>query len=215
MRTDDLVRLLATGITPVESGSANRRLSASLPIAAAGAGATMLTIAVFGIRPDLGAVVRTTIFWEKLALPLCIAIGALIATARLARPGAKVGAGWLIMALPVLAVWIAAILTLVAATPQDRLPAILGHSWRSCPFNILLLAAPGFVAVFWAVKGLAPISLRLAGASLGMLASSIATVAYCFHCPEMNPAFWSVWYVAGMLLPSALGAILGPKLLRW
>jgi hypothetical protein len=213
MRTDDLVGLLATGITPVKSGSANRRLSVSLPIAAAGA--TVLMIAVFGIRPDLGAVVKTAIFWEKLAFPLCLAIGALIATARLARPGAKVGAGWLIMALPVVAVWIAAILTLVAAAPQDRLPAILGHSWRSCPFNILLLAVPGFVAVFWAVKGLAPTSLRLAGASSGMLASSIATVAYCFHCPEMNPAFWSIWYVAGMLLPSVLGAILGPKLLRW
>ena len=213
MRTDDLVGLLSTGITPVKSGSANRRLSVSLPIAAAGA--TVLMIAVFGIRPNLGAVVKTAIFWEKLAFPLCLAIGALIATARLARPGAKVGTGWLIMTLPVVAVWIAGILILVAAAPQDRLPAILGHSWRSCPFNILLLAVPGFVAVFWAVKGLAPTSLRLAGASSGLLASSIATVAYCFHCPEMNPAFWSIWYVAGMLLPSALGAILGPKLLRW
>ncbi len=31
----------------------------------------------------------------------------------------------------------------------------------------------------------------------------------------MSPAFWSVWYTAGMLLPAALGAVLGPKLLRW
>jgi hypothetical protein len=31
----------------------------------------------------------------------------------------------------------------------------------------------------------------------------------------MSPAFWSVWYVIGMLLPAAVGAWLGPRLLRW
>lgn len=213
MRTDDLVGLLSTGITPVRGGTAARRFGISLPTAAIGATALMAT--VFGVRPDLGAVVNTPIFWEKLAFPLCLAIGALIATVRLARPGARIGAGWPIMTTPVLVVWIAGIMIVVAAAPGDRLLAILGHSWRSCPFNILLLAVPGFVAIFWAVKGLAPTSLRFAGAASGLLASSIAAVAYCFHCPEMSPAFWSVWYMAGMLLPAALGAVLGPKLLRW
>jgi len=213
MKTDDLIGLLSTGVAPVTSSSATRRLGLSLPVAAIGAAALMA--AIFGIRPDLGTVAKTAIFWEKLALPLCLAIGSLIATERLARPGAKVGAGWPIMTIPVSMVWFAAILVLVAAGPQDRLPAILGHSWRSCPFNISLLAVPGFVATFLAVKGLAPTRLRLAGAASGLLASSIATVAYCFHCPEMSPAFWSIWYVAGMLLPAAIGAALGPALLRW
>ena len=213
MRTDDLVGLLSTGITPVKSGTVARRFGISLPVAAIGA--TALMAAVFGIRPDLSAIVKTAIFWEKLAFPLCLAIGALIATVRLARPGAKVGTGWPVMAIPVVIVWIAAIAVLVSAAPQERLPAILGQTWRTCPFNILLLAVPGFIAIFWAVKGLAPTRLRLAGAISGLLASSIATVAYSFHCPEMNPAFWSIWYVAGMLLPAALGAVLGPKLLRW
>ncbi|MEM5460666.1 DUF1109 domain-containing protein [Paraburkholderia phytofirmans] len=213
MRTDDLVGLLSTGVTPVRRGTAARRFIISLPVAAVGATALMAT--VFGVRPDLGAVVKAPIFWEKLALPLCLAIGALLATVRLARPGARIGAGWPVMTTPVLVVWIAAIMIVVSAAPEDRLPAILGHSWRSCPFNIFLLAGPGFIALFWAVKGLAPTSLRLAGAACGLLASSIATVAYCFHCPEMSPAFWSIWYVAGMLLPAVLGAVLGPRFLRW
>jgi hypothetical protein len=206
MRTDDLVGLLSAGITPVKSGTAARRFGISLPVAAIAA--TVLMASVFGIRPDLRVVVETAIFWEKLAFPLCLAIGALIATVRLAHPGAKVGSGWPVMAIPVVIVWIAAIAVVVTT-------AILGHSWRSCPFNILLLAVPGFFAIFWAVKGLAPTRLRLAGAISGLLASSIATVVYCFHCPEMNPAFWSIWYMAGMLLPAALGAVFGPKLLRW
>jgi len=213
MRTDDLVGLLSTGITPVRKGTVVRRFGISLPISAIGA--TALTATAFGVRPDLGAVVNTPIFWEKLALPLCLAIGALISTVRLARPGARIGAGWPVMTTPVLVVWIAAIMIVVTAAPEDRLAAILGHSWRSCPFNILLLAVPGLIATFWAVKGLAPTSLRLAGAASGLLASSIATVAYCLHCPEMSPAFWSIWYMAGMLLPAALGAVLGPKFLRW
>lgn len=213
MRTDDLVELLSTGITPVKSGTATRRFGVSLPVAAISA--TVLMATVFGIRPDLSIVVRTAIFWEKLAFPLCLAIGALIATIRLARPGARVGAGWPVMAIPVAIVWIASILIVVTAAPQDRLPAILGHSWRSCPFNIFLLAIPGFIATFWTIKGLTPTRLRLAGAVAGLLASSIAAVAYCFHCPEMSPAFWSIWYMAGMLLPAALGALLGPRLLRW
>jgi hypothetical protein len=213
MRTDDLVSLLSTGITPVKSTAVARRFGISLPVAAIGA--TLLMAAVFGVRPDLGVIVKTAIFWEKLAFPLCLATGALIATVRLARPGAKVGSGWPIMTIPVVIVGIAAIAVLVSAAPQDRLPAILGQTWRTCPFNIALLTVPGFIAVFWAVKGLAPTRLRLAGAISGLLASSIATVAYCFHCPEMSPAFWSIWYVAGMLLPAALGALLGPKLLRW
>ncbi len=140
MRTDDLVGLLSTGITPVRRGTAARRFGISLPIATLGA--TALMAIVFGVRPDLAAVAKTPIFWEKLAFPLSLAIGALIATVRLARPGARVGAGWPVMTTPVLAVWIAAIVIVVTAAPEDRLPALLGHSWRSCPFNILLLAVP-------------------------------------------------------------------------
>jgi hypothetical protein len=78
MRTDDLVGLLSTGITPVRRGTAARRFGISLPVATLGA--TALMAIVFGVRPDLGAVVKTPIFWEKLAFPLCLAIGALIAS---------------------------------------------------------------------------------------------------------------------------------------
>lgn len=74
---------------------------------------------------------------------------------------------------------------------------------------------PTFAAVFWAARGFAPTRPRLAGAAAGLFASALATIAYCVHCPEMSPAFWSIWYAIGMLLPAALGAWLGPRLLRW
>ncbi|WP_416236129.1 NrsF family protein [Pseudomonas citronellolis] len=31
----------------------------------------------------------------------------------------------------------------------------------------------------------------------------------------MGVPFWSIWYLPGMLLPTLLGAMLGPRLLRW
>jgi hypothetical protein len=65
------------------------------------------------------------------------------------------------------------------------------------------------------MRSLAPTRLRLAGAAAGLLASSVATIVYCLHCPEMSPAFWGVWYAMGMVMPALIGAWLGPRLLRW
>lgn len=92
---------------------------------------------------------------------------------------------------------------------------VLGNTWRTCPINIAVLSIPAFVTVFWAMRGLAPTRLRLAGAASGLLAGSLATLIYSLHCPEMSVAFWAVWYVLGMLVPTVIGALLGPRLLRW
>ncbi|CAJ3591736.1 DUF1109 domain-containing protein [Burkholderia pseudomallei] len=213
MKTNDFIDMLAAGVTPVERGVPARRLGSALAVAAVGA-VLLMTIA-FGVRPDLSAVMRTPIFWAKLAFPICVAAGANMATVRLARPGATVGAGRLVVGVGIAAVWIAGLYAVATAAFGDRLAVVLGQTWRVCPFNIVLLSAPGFVAMFVAIRGLAPTRLRTAGAAAGLAASAIATIAYCFHCPEMSPAFWGVWYLLGMALPAALGALVAPIWLRW
>lgn len=213
MKTNDFIDMLAAGVTPVERGVPARRLGSALAVAAVGA-VLLMTIA-FGVRPDLSAVMRTPIFWAKLAFPICVAAGAIMATVRLARPGATVGAGRLVVGVGIAAVWIAGLYAVATAAFGDRLAVVLGQTWRVCPFNIVLLSAPGFVAMFAAIRGLAPTRLRTAGAAAGLAASAIATIAYCFHCPEMSPAFWGVWYLLGMALPAALGALVAPIWLRW
>ena len=35
------------------------------------------------------------------------------------------------------------------------------------------------------------------------------------HCPEPAAPFLAIWYLLGMLVPTAIGAWLGPRLLRW
>jgi hypothetical protein len=213
MKTDDLIGLLANQVSRVDRAAVARRFARALPLGVLGS--FVLMCLVFGLRHDLASVARTAVFWAKMAYPLAIAIGALLAIVRLGRPGARAGNAWLLIALPFVAVWIAGALIVNDAAPAARLPLVFGHTFRTCPFNILLLSVPTFPAVFWAVKSLAPTRLRLAGAVAGLLASSVATVVYCLHCPEMSPAFWSVWYAIGMAMPACIGAWLGPRLLRW
>ncbi|ODP34555.1 DUF1109 domain-containing protein [Pandoraea sp. ISTKB] len=213
MRTDEFVNLLAAGESPVPRGVAARRFSVAIAVALVGGAVLML--ALYGIRPDIGLVARTPIFWAKVAFPLSLAVGAVVAVGRLARPAARVGMGLPLISAPVLVVWLAAAAVVATAVPEARLGLLLGQTWRSCPFNILLLSTPGFVAMIWAMRGLAPTRPRRAGAAAGLLASAIGTLVYCLHCPEMSPAFWGLWYLLGLLLPTLIGALLGPRLLRW
>ncbi|MBN3856289.1 DUF1109 domain-containing protein [Paraburkholderia sp. Ac-20340] len=213
MKTDDLISLLSTGVTRVDRKAVVRRFARALPLGLAGS--LLLVAVVFGVRHDLMDVAQTPIFWAKIAFPLAVAIAAALAVSRLGRPGVRGGYAWALVAAPFIAVWLAGWATLGTAAPAERVPLMLGLSWRTCPFNILLLSVPTFAAVFWATKGLAPTRPRMAGAAAGLFASALATIAYCVHCPEMSPAFWSIWYAVGMLMPAAIGAWLGPRLLRW
>jgi hypothetical protein len=213
MKTDDLISLLSTGVTPVDRAALAKRFCTAVLIGAVGA--TLMVASILGIRPDLAQVSATPIFWAKVALPLFLMMGAWWMAARLSRPGVAAGGSWLAIGWPVAAVWIAAIYLLTSAPAGERLAMLLGKTWRVCPFNITMLSVPAFIAVFWALKGLAPTRLRLAGAAGGLLAGATATLAYCLHCPEMGVAFWGAWYLLGMFVPTVVGALLGPRLLRW
>jgi len=65
------------------------------------------------------------------------------------------------------------------------------------------------------MRAWAPTRLRLTGAAAGFAAGAIAAVVYCLHCPEMSEVFVGAWYLLGILLPAALGALIGPRALAW
>lgn len=213
MKTDDLISMLASGVAPVDHRTFAKRFSGA--VLAGLLGATLLVIATMGVRPNLGQVMATPIFWAKIAFPLCLMIGALSMVMRLARPGIASGPGKILIVAAVAAVWVGSIYVLLVAAPDDRAAIILGETWKVCALNITLLSIPGFIAVFWALRGLAPTNLTLSGACGGLLAGSMATTAYSFGCPEMQIPFWGVWYLLGMLVPTVLGALLGRRWLRW
>ena len=213
MRTDELVTVLATGVEPVESDPTARRYATALGWGAFGA--TLLMAILLGVRPDIDTAVRLPMFWIKLAFPASVIVASLFAATRLSRPGARLGRVPVALLAPVIAMWLLAAYVLLGAPPQERAALVLGRTWQYCLLDVPKLALPVLVATLWAMKGLAPTRLALAGAAAGLLAGAIGALVYALHCPEMEAPFLGVWYVAGMLIPAAAGALLGPFVLRW
>jgi hypothetical protein len=213
VNTDDLVKMLATGVAPADSGAAARSYAVALAAGLAAAG--VLMAGWLGLNPELARYVSLPMFWVKVAFPALVAVGGLVAAERLSRPGAPLSALPAALAAPLIALWSLAAIALVTAAPGQRAALVLGDTWAACPFNIAVLSTPALIAILWAMKGLAPTRLRLAGAGAGLLAGALGAAVYTLHCPELAAPFLGVWYVLGMLIPAALGALAGPRVLRW
>jgi len=213
MRTDNLIATLSADVAPVNPRSVERRFVYALLGAACGA--LVLLLPIYGVRADLPALMMQPIFWVKVAFPLTLACAAMVATARLSRPGAALGRVWTGFAAPVALASSAALAVLWLAPQEARLALLMGHTWRTCSLNIALLSVPGLVAILAAVRSLAPTRLPLAGATAGLLAGAVGALAYCLRCPETSMPFWATWYLLGMAIPAVVGALLGRLVLRW
>ena len=213
MKTEELVRVLAAGVAPVPAGAVGRRFAVAMGWGLTGA--VLLLIAALGVRGDLAQAAGEWMFWVKPAFTAGLALAGLIAAERLARPGMRLGLVWLALTMPVLVLWLVAAVMLINAAPADRADLILGDTWKECPFNIAFISLPLFAAALWAIKGLAPTRLELAGASAGLLAGALGALVYALHCTESTAPFLAVWYVVGISIPTLAGAVLGPRVLRW
>lgn len=211
MKTDSLIDLLARNAGPAPRAVALRRL---LPATLAGmAASAVLAIAWLGLIPN--ELFHQPAPWVKLGYAAALMASAGWLTGRLARPAAPVdaavravaGVAAVMAALGLLAWWF---------TPEAaRLPGLRGHSWYECPFNVLALSLPALAGSLWALRGLAPTRPRAAGAAAGLLAGAAGAFGYALACTEMAVPFIAVWYTLGIALTAALGAWLGPRVLRW
>ena len=213
MKTDELVSLLATGTDAVDARAPTRRYIAAL--AGGTVVATVLMVLWLDVRPTLARDATLPMFWVKELFCIALVAAGVFAAARLSRPGAAVGWVEPLAGAPILAMWLLAVVVLAVAAPEDRIDLIRGVSWTECPYNIAVLSVPVFAAIVWAMRGFAPTHLRRAGAAAGFAAGAIGALAYTLHCPELDAPFLAIWYVAGVLVPTVVGAIVGPRLLRW
>lgn len=213
MNTNDLIGLLASNAAPVTPHAGARRtlwaLAWSLPVAVA------LMLVVLGLNPTLASHVRQPMFWLKFLAPLCMALAGLALLGRLGRPGMPTTRPWIAYLLPVVVLWTVGAWSWLMAPAEARQALLYGLTWSVCPACIVMLSAPIFVAAFWVLRGMAPVHPRLAGAGAGALAGAAGATVYALHCPELGAPFMAVWYVLGMAVPVACGALLGPRLLRW
>lgn len=213
MKTDDLVLMLATGAGPTPSHVGARRYATALAWGIPISFALMLT--TIGLLADLRAALTLPGFWIKLGFVASLAAASLTATLRLSRPGARCGHAAGALVLPIAILWALALIVLAQADADQRLHLLMGKTWTFCPELIAMLALPIFIATFWAMRGLAPTRLRLAGGSAGLFAGAAGACVYTLHCPEMDLPFIAVWYLIGILIPALIGLALGPRLLRW
>ena len=213
MKTEELVTLLAAGAAPVPSHAAGRRLAVGLSWGLPGA--FLLLLVALGVRSDLAQAAGVWMFWVKPAFAGGLALAGWFAAERLARPGMRLGGIWVALAAPLLLLWLVAAYVLFDAAPAQRADLVFGSTWKSCTLNISLVSLPLFVATFWAMRGLAPTRLVLAGSSAGFLAGALGSLVYTLYCPESTLPFMAVWYVLGIAIPTLAGAMLGPRLLRW
>lgn len=211
MKTDALIELLARDAGPAPRALAARRLS---PAAAAGLlVSAAIAIALFGAIP--AALYATAVPWTKMAYAGALALAAGWLTARLSRPAAPITQPRRATLLVLVAMAVVGAVSLVSAPAGTRMDIVMGASWSTCPWSVLALSLPALAAALWAVRGLAPTRPRAAGFAAGLLAGSVGAFGYSLSCPEASPAFVAVWYTLGIVFTGAVGAALGPRVLRW
>jgi hypothetical protein len=213
VKTEDLVSMLSTGAEPVNP----KRVAWRYLLAVSGGtlAALALMAATLKLNPALPQELSEPMFWIREAFCASLGVVGLVGVARLARPGRPLGLVPVGIALPVIAIWALAAVILLAAPSPARGHLIFGRTARVCPFLITMIAAPLFIALVWALRGLAPTRLRLTGAAAGFAAGSIGALAYSLHCPELAAPFIGTWYLLGITISATLGAWAGPQLLRW
>jgi hypothetical protein len=213
MKTEDLVSLLSTGAEAVDLRLASRRWL--LALAGGALIALLLTAGLLKLNPALWHETSKPMFWVRESFCAVLGVLGFVTVVRLARPGLRLSLVPMGIPIAVIAMWVLAVVALVAASPQNRARLILGHTAAVCPLLIALLAVPLLIALLWVMRSLAPTQLRWAGAASGFAAGSIGALVYTLHCPELAAPFLGIWYLLGMLIPTAIGAWLGPRLLRW
>ncbi|MEO5866385.1 MAG: DUF1109 domain-containing protein [Sphingomonas sp.] len=213
MNTDQLIRQLSSDVPPVRPGAIARRLAIGLALGMIVSGAVV--VFGLGIRPDIGTAMHGFSFWMKWGYTISLSVVAIGATATLARPDAE-RARWLwVTAIPVALLAMVGIGELVRTPQTEWLEMWLGQSWRVCPWIVLALSMPIFIGLLWSFRRLAPTRLRAAGAAAGLAAGAFAASVYCLHCPEVSAIFVLTWYSLGILLAASIGALIGPRLMRW
>jgi hypothetical protein len=211
--TDDLIANLSADAPKVAPGAVGRRVALGLGLGAVGS--VVLMLAWLGPRPDLAQALATPMFWMKLGYAALTGLIAAALLTRLARPAVRLGAFAAIAVAPFAAVALMALMRMAQAPPESHQAMLMGHSAMPCLWRIAVIGLPVLAGAIWAVRGLAPTRLTLAGLVAGGAAGGIGAAVYAVACNETSAPFLAVWYTLGMALVTALGAVAGSRLLRW
>ncbi len=213
MNDEQLIAELVRTHRPVPKAALEKRLWGYTAVGFIVAAA--LVIHFTGLRPDLGPALSTFPFWMKWVYVAALALGALLGIQTVARPDAGAPTRLWLLLLPMAVMGVLAAWQALSAPAGSWTRQWMGISWDSCPTTIALFSIPVFAALIMAFRTFAPTNLRLAGFLAGLASGSLSAFAYALHCPETSAVFVVIWYSAGIFIPAGVGALLGPRLLRW
>ncbi len=211
MKTEELIAALARDTSAVPPRAVEKRLG----LAALGALglALVVVLAALGAREGLAGVPIAAVL--KAALVLAVLVAAAHFARAAARPATRLGKAFAPVVAIVAASAIASLVVLALTAGDGRLSALFPTGFPPCLWAIPMVAAPGAVLVFWAVRSVGPTRLAHAGAAAGGVAGALGALAYCLHCPIDSAAYVLAWYPAAIALCAAAGALAGRWALRW
>jgi hypothetical protein len=212
MDTDQLIRTLAADNThrarPVG-------FALMLALLAAATVSLLMFFTEFGVRPDIMVAMRNPFFDLKFAVTLSLAIAAIAVSLHLSRPEASLrGFGWLLLApVGILAAGIGGEMMVPQRLPM--MTRLVGKNSWVCLTVIPLLSVPILAGALIGLRHGAPARPAVAGAIAGLLSAGLAATLYASHCTDDSPLFVAAWYTTATALVTAIGALIGAKLLRY
>jgi hypothetical protein len=212
VETEQLIRTLA-------ADNPRRARPVGLILTLALLAAAPLSVAIFmmalGVRPDVMTAMHNPFFDLKFLITLALAVSAIVVSLHLSRPEASLkGWGWLLL-IPVGI--IAAGIGSEMMMPQ-RLPMmtrLIGSNSRICMTAIPLLSLPLLAGALMGLRHGAPARPALAGAIAGLISAGLAATLYAAHCTDDSPLFVATWYPIATAIVTAVGALIGARVLRF
>jgi hypothetical protein len=212
METEQLIRTLA-------ADNLHRARPVGLVLALALLAAAPVSMAMFltelGVRPDVMTAMHNPFFDLKFVVTLALATSAIVVSLHLSRPEASLK-GWAWLLLIPAGILIAGIASEMMM-PQ-RLPMmtrLIGSNSRVCMTAIPLMSLPLLAAALIGLRHGAPTQPAVAGAIAGLLSAGLAATLYASHCTDDSPLFVTTWYTISTALVTAIGALVGPRVLRF
>ena len=212
MDTDQLIRTLAA-----DNSHHARPVGFVLALAllAAAPVSLLMFVTELGVRPDVMSAMHNPFFDLKFAITLALAGAAITVALHLSRPEASLR-GWLWLLMIPVGLLVAGI-SGEMMMPQ-RLPMmvrLVGNNSRVCMTAVPLMALPLLVAALIGLRHGAPTRPAITGAMAGLLSAGLAATLYASHCEDDSPLFVATWYTIATAMVTAIGALLGSRVLRF
>jgi hypothetical protein len=212
METEQLIRTLAADNVH-RARSVGFMLALALLVAVPVS--TAMFLAEFGVRPDVMTAMHNPFFDLKFVVTLALATAAIVVSLHLSRPEASLkGWAWLLL-IPagILLAGIACEMMMPQRLPM--MTRLIGSNSLVCLTAIPLMSLPLLAGALIGLRHGAPARPAVAGAIAGLLSAGLAATLYASHCTDDSPLFVATWYPIATALVTAVGALVGSRVLRF